>query len=403
VSGPLTTASAPQISVLFVDDEQNVRSGLQRMLRGMRGSWNMRFAGSGNEALEMMRTLPADVVVSDMRMPGMDGRELLARIEQGFPNTVRIILSGQCDRENTLRTVGRTHLFLAKPCETDRLIDAINRACRLRAKNRESRLANTGAGLRDVPEPPAVYLDLVAALEAPEVSAEAVARILDKDAALAATLLDLLNATPLVGSRPMAATAQAYQLLGPDLLPPFVLKSCLTNQLACRDRDADNIAHCLRAAIIGRQIAHDIGLDPHDVSSAFSAGLLHDVGSWMLWSRLPGRYAGIVDQAPSEGGRRRELERREFGATHAEVGASLLERWDLPLAVVEAVAFHHEPALSGVQAISVVGAVHVASAIADRANGEEADLDRAYLSGSGMLERIEGWRGSEISLGSQTT
>jgi CheY-like chemotaxis protein len=84
------------ISILFVDDEANMRANLQRMLRSRRDRWSMRFAGSGTEALTMLQAEAADVVVSDMEMPGMSGAELLARIRHDFPETILIILSGQC-------------------------------------------------------------------------------------------------------------------------------------------------------------------------------------------------------------------------------------------------------------------------------------------------------------------
>src|SRR5579872_1347562 len=140
-SSSLATSATPATSVLFVDDELNVRAGLQRMLRGMRHVWEMRFAGSGQEALEMMRAAAPDVVVSDMRMPGMDGRQLLAEVERLFPHSVRVILSGQCDEETAVRTVGGIHIFLSKPCRTEELIDAVKRALRLRALCAEPRVA----------------------------------------------------------------------------------------------------------------------------------------------------------------------------------------------------------------------------------------------------------------------
>ena len=62
-----------------------------------------------------------DVVVSDMRMPGMDGAELLKIIQEKYPHTIRIMLTGQADEESILRTVGVVHQFLAKPCDPEKL------------------------------------------------------------------------------------------------------------------------------------------------------------------------------------------------------------------------------------------------------------------------------------------
>ena len=81
-------------SVLFVDDEPFVLQGLQRMLRPMREEWDMHFVGSGDEALRLMEERGCEVVISDMRMPGMNGAQLLTELKDRYPGTVRLILSG---------------------------------------------------------------------------------------------------------------------------------------------------------------------------------------------------------------------------------------------------------------------------------------------------------------------
>jgi YesN/AraC family two-component response regulator len=118
--------------ILFVDDEPMVLQGLQRSLRTMRMEWETKFATSGPEALEMMAEAPFDVVITDMRMPGMDGAQLLDLVKAKFPRTVRIILSGQSDRETILRSVGPSHQYLSKPCDVDELKPRLNRAFALR-------------------------------------------------------------------------------------------------------------------------------------------------------------------------------------------------------------------------------------------------------------------------------
>lgn len=111
--------------VLFVDDEPNVLQGLQRMLRPQRRRWDMTFCDSGEEALRRLAEAPFDVLVSDMRMPGMSGAPLLAEAQARFPRVVRLILSGQADRESLDALAGVTHRFLSKPCDAALLQAAI--------------------------------------------------------------------------------------------------------------------------------------------------------------------------------------------------------------------------------------------------------------------------------------
>ena len=80
--------------ILFVDDETSILDGLKRMLRPMRAEWDMAFATGGETALSMLGAAPFDVIVTDMRMPGMDGASLLEVVREKYPNMLRIILSG---------------------------------------------------------------------------------------------------------------------------------------------------------------------------------------------------------------------------------------------------------------------------------------------------------------------
>jgi response regulator RpfG family c-di-GMP phosphodiesterase len=111
--------------VLFVDDEPNVLEGIQRALRKQ---VDLQTASSGAEALRLMREAgPFALVVSDMRMPAMNGAQFLARVREQEPDTVRIILSGQADLESAIAAVNEGHIyrFLTKPCPSDRLLAAV--------------------------------------------------------------------------------------------------------------------------------------------------------------------------------------------------------------------------------------------------------------------------------------
>ena len=111
--------------VLFVDDEPNVLDGIRRQLRNR---VDLETATSGAAGLEMIRAQgPFAVVVSDMRMPEMDGARFLAQVNTLAPQTVRMVLSGQADLESTIAAVneGRVFRFLLKPCNSETLLGVI--------------------------------------------------------------------------------------------------------------------------------------------------------------------------------------------------------------------------------------------------------------------------------------
>ena len=114
--------------ILFVDDEPNVLQGLQRMLRPQRAQWAMTFCTGGEEALRRLGEEPFDVLVTDMRMPGMSGAMLLTEARKRFPSLPGIVLSGQADQDSLAALRGVPHRFLSKPCDAALLQAAIEEA-----------------------------------------------------------------------------------------------------------------------------------------------------------------------------------------------------------------------------------------------------------------------------------
>lgn len=112
-------------TILCVDDEQNVLEAFQRQLHKQ---YSLKLAASGEEALERLRTEgPFAVIVADMNMPGMNGVQLLAKVREASPDTVRIMLTGAGDFQTAITAVneGNIFRFLAKPCPAETLALAL--------------------------------------------------------------------------------------------------------------------------------------------------------------------------------------------------------------------------------------------------------------------------------------
>lgn len=124
-------ASRPRI--LFVDDEPAVLDGLRRSLSAMRGEMDMQFESDPFAAERLALENPFDVVVSDLRMPGMDGLTLLERLKAAGQDSQMIILSGTGDMDTAIAAINRIGIFryYAKPCPADHLIQGITEALRL--------------------------------------------------------------------------------------------------------------------------------------------------------------------------------------------------------------------------------------------------------------------------------
>jgi CheY-like chemotaxis protein len=149
------------IRIVFVDDEVNILEGMRRAFHSMRGEWSMDFLPSGAAALESLAIAPADVIVSDMRMPGMDGWQLLAEVKKLYPHTVRLVLSGQADSTSVMRAVGTAQRYLAKPCASEAVKAAIAQTLTLRQLLSSDRLAQLVGAVGMLPSAPTVFQNIL--------------------------------------------------------------------------------------------------------------------------------------------------------------------------------------------------------------------------------------------------
>lgn len=379
--------------VLFVDDEPRVLDGLKRMLRGMRKEWDMAFAGSGEQALELMAGEPFDVVVTDMRMPGMDGAELLSRVQALHPQSVRIVLSGHAELEAALRAVPVAHQFLSKPCDSDTIREVVDRACRLQTLLGDRNLQQAVSHVRSLPPVPEVYRKLTAALANPEVAVADLVEIVAQDAAISAKILQLVNSSFFGLARRITTIADAISYLGTSVLKNVVLTAEVFRETPEVKVAGFSLAREQQHALFTARLAKEI-LDGGAADDAFVAGLLHDVGKLVLAVELPEHYgAAAAAQAPGEPFH--EAEQRVHGIGHAEIGGFLLGIWGLPYPIVEAVANHHAPSRVACARLDVFGAVHVADALAAEISGDPAParIDADFVAAVGIHEdRLAAWR-----------
>ncbi|MDB5970587.1 MAG: hypothetical protein JWQ90_3037 [Hydrocarboniphaga sp.] len=383
--------------LLFVDDEPGILEALKNSLRKQRGRWDMVFVASGAAALQEMEKAPFDLVVSDMRMPQMDGAELLRRVKERYPATARMVLSGQAEQSEILRALPVTHQFLSKPCDPEQLLSVIDRTCGVYSLLRKGPAQDVIGALDQLPSLPRSYTDLKRAMEKPQPDIAEVTAIVQNDPAMCIKILQLVNSSYFGLARPMSSIRQAVTYLGLELLKALALSAHIfsTMESAClRGVCLDQLQqHSVRMARMMRRFI----TDPRQSEEAFTTGLVHDVGKILLALSFGKRYESVSERVRSEGLACHEIEEELLGVTHAEVGAYLLGIWGLPFPVVEAVAFHHRPsAFAAGEGATLLAALHVADTLCDgpcdgRAAGVGA-LDRAFIERSGCAAELPRWR-----------
>jgi HD-like signal output (HDOD) protein len=380
--------------VLYADDPSR-RHAMERAVAGWDTTWTLTFAADGDSALQLLSQDIFDVVVADVRMRVSDqGISLLSAVRDQQPHAARIALSEPSDRGAILRSVGAAHRYLSRPCEPTQLTIAVGEALALRETLHNDSLEAVVSRVQSLPSLPTLYLDIVDELNRPEPRLATITRIVERDLAMSAKLLQLVNSAYFGRPGRTADVQQAVHFLGIDTLQALVLGVHIFTSMHCSARhfSPTNLwRHSVSISALAGAICRFQDADDGVISEAMTAGLLHDCGKLILASSLPTEFDALVIRSRREGAQLYTMEQEAFGCTHAEIGAYLLGLWGLPDPVVAAVAFHHRPSACGSQHFNAVTAVHAANAI--RGGGRlSLPPDAAYLEALQLTIQYDEWR-----------
>jgi putative nucleotidyltransferase with HDIG domain len=386
--------------VLFVDDEPRILRGLKRMLLRQVDSWDMSFATSAAEALELLERERFDVIISDMRMPRMDGARLLGEVQARYPYMVRIILSGNSDMDMIMRSVKPAHRFLAKPCDSPALVEVLNQAAMLSGFLQDEALASLVGRTDALPSMPEIYRELMRELERTDSSLERLGQIVAQDMGLSTTALKLVNSSFFGLRRSISSPVAAVRMLGLDVVKGLAVSVQLFSEFDLSKVPGVSFEtlwqHCLNTGGIAKGIAQHEGMAKNLVDECFNAGLLHDVGKLVLAAGSPDDYNRIIKTVRAESRPVHEVEYEMFGTSHAEICAYLLTLWGIDESIVRAAANHHRPRAQASREIDSLALVHSANFLEHQVwvlnkSYVKRRLDRDYLKEVGAGDKFRKW------------
>ena len=388
--------------ILFVDDEPNVLSGLQRMLRVMRNEWEMVFVECATKALEEMAKQPFDVVVSDMRMPGMNGAELLREAMRLYPATVRIVLSGHAEHDLVKQCVGVAHQYISKPCDPEQLKSMIQNATFISGELVDEEVKRIIGAIESLPSAPQLYMALEKALKDEDVSMQALADIIQQDMGMTAKILKLVNSSFFGLQRTIKSPHEAVNYLGIDTIKGLVLVNGVfesAHTLAISALTLTDLwTHSLAVAGGAKHLAKVENLSRILQEEAFVGGVLHDIGILLLATHFPEQYERVIQMVQAEHISVSIAEQWEFGVTHADIGAYLLGLWGIPASILKIVSLHHRPRFTQDKAFSPLLAVHLADVFSGSHSGhplfESSSLDIGMLEELGFSPHLDRWKAS---------
>ena len=300
---------------------------------------------------------PADVFVATAAKAA-----LLRQVRERHPSAVRVLLLEGDQEADVLQALDDAHRLLRMPLDAGELIEAVESLADLRELLGNADLKRRIGAIGSLPPPPRVYIELTQLLRDPDASNAEIADVLAQDPAIAAKVLRLCNSAFFSGGRQITDFRMAVTRLGHQAIRRLLLASETFGSIQSAgkvDRDALQERALRTSRLAGRLLAGA------SAELAATAGLLTEIG--LL---LPG-----VDQAGGD------------GPHYAEAGAYLLGLWGLPMPIVEAVAYHHDPARVRSGGFWVTGAVHVAFALVSG-----TAVDEAYLRTVGVHDKLPRWR-----------
>lgn len=333
--------------ILFVDDEVMVLNGLKRMLHRYKNEWLMYFAEGGRAAIGILEHEDIQVVVTDMKMPEIDGYDLLLRVKDRWPHIVRIVLSGHSERESIVKTATLAHQYLSKPSSSELIKETIDKALHLNDILFNENARRVLSQIDALPSPPDLYNKIIQIIESPTGSISQVGKLVAQDIGISANILKQVNSSFWGLPQKVTTPEMAVNMLGSDLIRSLVLNSHILRSIPVHESTGFSVKELMNQSMIasrlGKELAILEGLPTLLKDAASISGLFHDIGELILDSYFPQSHKVSMEVANKKKIHQYEAESEVLGVMHQELGAYLLGLWGMSVTIVEAVAKHHNP------------------------------------------------------------
>jgi HD-like signal output (HDOD) protein len=253
--------------------------------------------------------------------------------------------------------------------------------------------------MSQMPTLPEVYNELTKELEEEEPSIKAVAKIISKDMAMCAKVFKLVNSSFFGLCRKITTPEQAVTLLGISTIRSLILSVHIFSSFDVKQVPNLSLAklweHSILTANIARALATHEKLTKEEIDDTYISGLLHDVGILIIASRMSSKYNAIMTISKDEGVDISQVERRQFGTSHAEAGAYLMGLWGMRIEIVQNIAFHHSPIAFDASftplAALYLGNYFTEKLVPDALQAGAVELDMEYLKQINGLKKIKEW------------
>lgn len=350
--------------ILFVDDEQQILRALKRLF--IRSEYETYYAKSGVEALDIMSENHIDMIITDIRMPEMDGYTLLEEVKKRYPLTIRAALSGYTDRLKIYKALESNliKLYLFKPWDNDEIKELVKRLFKLRDTLNNKKVIDMINNIDKLPTLPQKYQEINTLIEK-KADMSVIAKIIEEDQSISAKILRISNSA--FYRNVTGSVKEAIMYIGLSNVKNIVLANSI---IYSKNKGYNKMKNLYNHSILTNKLSHLIYekyLDKKIPTLCATAGLLHDIGKVVFYEHFENEYKKVLTMNLQNSNTSIiECEKSILGFCHNEIGAFLLDWWRLPLSIVESALYHHSPLNDNIINKEIVSVIHLADYYAKR-------------------------------------
>ncbi len=361
----LTRRAILNSSALVVSEDSND----QKSLLGMgKGSWSVESVCPPQEVLGRLENHRYDLLLLDARSDAAVETEFIDEMRRTAPESIPVVFDRDEANEFRVRTrVSRAGIADYVQCQ-ESFQDQVSRECLVVRLAEDECTRRIQPLITRTPTQRGIYHRVVEEVNSPHGSLERVADFIANDPMLTAKVLQMVNSAALGMRRRFVDAHEAVIMLGGERIKSmivFVEVFSICEKFRFVRFSPDKLwRHSLAVGRLARELMRSRSRSIEAADASFTGGLLHDVGKLMLAINLPEQYREVLEDVEEDSNEDIWASEVKFLQTsHAEVGAMILESWNLPYPILEAVGYHHAPNRLSKEGFSPLDAVAVANVL----------------------------------------
>lgn len=388
-------------ALIFTDQESTLESSRQ----ALQDTWDLQPAASESEAREELEKSRYQLLLIDKQNIGNNEDDFLTVASKISPTTTRVHFTHLTPAGDLKVQFSHPRVVSDEaqlPAQPESFEEQIEHEVLRQTLFSKVGLSNILEKIQKTPSRPGVYFKVVEELTNPEGTIDNIAELVKEDPIVTARILRAVNSTALGLRRRLTDANEAVMMLGGERVRDVILLLevlSVIDQNRCIGFSPDDVwNHSIQVAQLARKIMVKETRCQSTRDAAFTAGLLHDVGKVLFAVNVPGRYAKTLILAKKNQSSVIEEEYKEFETSHAELGTHLLESWDLPIRILEAIMWHHNQELFSSEKIDPGAAVYIANTLVkgDTPTTKSEESDRVppleFIQETWGEERLEAWK-----------